>query len=70
MVVSGARNLSLAWTRYRENVYVADVPEGMEFSSLFLDGERQILARYPNGDSSYPQPEGYIKAKVCQNCST
>jgi hypothetical protein len=70
VVISGARNLSLTWANYKENVYVTDVPEGMVFNSLFLSGERQILARYPNGDSAYPQPEGYIKAKGSPNYDT
>lgn len=66
MVVSGARNLSLAWSsKMGDNLYMAAIPEGLDCRSLFLGGERKILARYPNGDSSYPQPEGYLQAKVC-----
>lgn len=47
--VLGGVNLSdLKWEPYTETIYKAKVPEGMVFETLFINGEQQILARYPN----------------------
>ena len=33
------------------------------FSELYVNGRRQVRARFPNGDSRVPVPDGYILAK-------
>ena len=38
------------------------VPAGSEFTQLFVNGKRQIRARYPNYDPSDPGKSGYIHA--------
>jgi len=52
-VISGARRLSLTWSRYGRGIYQARVPreqigEGFSFDRLYVDGEFMPLARYPN----------------------
>ncbi len=49
-VVSGAARLDLAWEPDRGSVFKARVPEGLAADQLFVDGELQHLARYPNYD--------------------
>lgn len=49
-VVSGGRELKLNWTPYRNGIYQARVPSGPAFEELFVNGRRQVMARYPNFD--------------------
>lgn len=50
VVVSGGVVLTSKWTPYRDGIFKADVPEGFRTDQLFVDGERQPLARFPNED--------------------
>ena len=54
--LSGGVKLSLTWSTYKNSIMQATVPPsvstGMSFDVLFLNGQRQIMARYPNYDPS------------------
>ena len=54
--ISGGVKLSLTWSAHKDNIMKATVPAsastGMSFDMLFLNGQRQIMARYPNYDPS------------------
>ncbi len=57
VVLSGAKTLQtsenkLAWSEYKGNIYVADVPAGLDVDQLYIDGKKQIMGRYPNYDAS------------------
>ena len=62
VTLSGGRKLACAWTSYKNGVMMSKVPAGLDFSQLFIDGKRQIRARYPNYDSSNPGKSGYFRA--------
>jgi hypothetical protein len=47
-VLSGGKSLDLRWKTYRGNILVAKVSGKTQFTSLFINGEKQIMARYPN----------------------
>ena len=49
-VISGGVKLNLQWTPYKNGIFQAQVPDDLATEELFVDGERQILARYPNFD--------------------
>ena len=49
-VISGGVKLDLTWDKYRDGIFQAHVPPGLETDQLFVNGERQVLARYPNYD--------------------
>lgn len=49
-VISGGERLRLEWTSFRDAILQAAVPEGFSTDQLFVDGERQHMARYPNFD--------------------
>ena len=51
-VVSGGRKLKLTWTPYKNGIFQAKVPDELATEELFVNGERQVLARYPNFDPS------------------
>lgn len=48
VVVSGGRRLELDWQPYRNGILQAKTSNGVQFDQLFVDRERQVLARYPN----------------------
>lgn len=50
-VIIGGKQLSLKWEKYKEGIFKAKVPKGVEFESLYINDEQQILARYPNYDN-------------------
>ncbi|MEN2281468.1 right-handed parallel beta-helix repeat-containing protein [Algoriphagus sp. SE2] len=47
VVISGGKLLELNW-RIQGDLLVANVPKGFDFSSLYINGKKQIRARYPN----------------------
>ncbi len=51
-VLSGGSRLHLEWIPYRNGIYRASVPRDIQTDQLFVNGQRQILARYPNFDKN------------------
>lgn len=53
VVVSGGTRLALTWepSPLGPGIFQARVPAGLEIDELFLDGQRQWMARFPNRES-------------------
>ncbi len=49
-VLSGGAKLDLKWKPYRDGVFQAKTPVGLEIDQLFVNGKNQRMARYPNYD--------------------
>lgn len=47
-VISGGQLVQLEWEPYKDNIQKAVVPAGFTTDQLFVDGQRQPMARYPN----------------------
>ncbi len=47
-VISGGAQLKVNWTIYKNGIYVTDVLPGIKIDQLYINGERQAMARYPN----------------------
>src|SRR5277367_908532 len=62
VTLSGGRKLSCEWSPYKNGISMTAVPAGSDFTQLFVNGKRQIRARYPNYDPSVPGKSGYINA--------
>jgi hypothetical protein len=65
--LSGGRRLACDWRPYRDGIYQCDLPEAagghLDFDQLFINGQRQVRARYPNQDLSDPKHfTGYLPA--------
>jgi hypothetical protein len=58
-VLSGGRRLTLEWKPYRNGILQARVPAGFTTDQLFVNGERQPMARYPNFDLGQRIYNGY-----------
>ncbi|MBZ4191294.1 PDZ domain-containing protein [Niabella beijingensis] len=50
--ISAGRQLALHWEPYRNGIYRAAVPAGVVFERLYVNNQLQVLARYPNYDST------------------
>ena len=65
VTISGGARLNCDWKPFEDGISVCDLPGArsgkLDFSELYVNGRRQVRARYPNGDSRVPQPAGYIR---------
>ena len=55
---AAAQRLELTWEPFRDGIRKAKVPPGFATDQLFVNGEQQILARYPNYDPKAPYFNG------------
>ncbi len=49
-VLSGGSKLELNWTSYKDGIFQAKTPQGLEVDQLFINETAQRMARYPNYD--------------------
>ncbi len=64
VIVKGSQVLAKPnWEKYKDGIVVAQIPEGLYFDQLFVNGKRQIRARFPNYDEQNPLRggEGYVQ---------
>jgi hypothetical protein len=61
VVLAGGRQVQPAWSPdpARPGVYTAQIGTGISMDGLFVNGKRQVLARYPNVDQSQAILDGY-----------
>jgi hypothetical protein len=52
VIISGARPLTLHWLSGENGVYKAKLPAELKFDQLYVNEKKQVMARYPNYDSS------------------
>lgn len=51
-ILSGGSKLELQWKPFRDGIYQAQTPEGLDIDQLFINGTSQRMARYPNYDAT------------------
>ena len=67
-VISGGVQLEkLDWQPYRDGIFAAKVPENLRTEEIFVNGERQILARYPNFDPQAQYFDGFAADAISTN---
>lgn len=59
VIISGGVKLSLDWKPYKGEILQAETPAGLEIDQLFVNGECQHMARYPNYDPKILPYHGY-----------
>jgi hypothetical protein len=59
VVLSGGTRLSLQWRPARDGVFEATTPAGLTIDQLFVNGQRQWMARHPNFDPQVRPYGGY-----------
>jgi Right handed beta helix region len=60
VVVSGGVELRPSWKAFRNGIVSTAVPREFDTDQLFVNGQRQTLARYPNLDPRSPYFGGYV----------
>jgi hypothetical protein len=55
VTLSGGKRLECDWRPYRDGIMMCQLEPGLQFDQLFVNGTRQVLARYPNRDTSAPE---------------
>ncbi|MHB1034386.1 MAG: PDZ domain-containing protein [Pirellulales bacterium] len=61
VISGGVRLKDLKWEPYKDGIVQAKVPAGFATDQLFVNGERQPLARYPNFDPKERHFNGWAK---------
>ena len=59
VILSGARPLELSWKAYQNGIYQATTPEGLSIDQLYVNGELEHMARFPNYDPKITVYNGY-----------
>lgn len=57
--IKGSQVLEAKWKTFSNNIFVTDIPAGLDFDQFLVNGKPQILARYPNYDESAQYWQGY-----------
>ena len=67
--ISGGVKLDARWEHYKDGIMKCSIPAGIVFDQLFINGKRQMRARYPNFDPLKPLvgEGGYITAVGADN---
>jgi hypothetical protein len=52
VVISGGLKLDLQWSPFEDGIMQAKTPPWLTIDQLFVNGQRQMMARYPNYDAS------------------
>jgi hypothetical protein len=47
-VISGGKKLDVVWEPFRNGIFKAQIEKVLAFDQLFVNGQKQILARYPD----------------------
>ena len=67
-VISGGVRLEhLDWRPYRDGIVQAKVPDDLRTEEIFVNGQRQVLARYPNFDPKAPYFDGFAADAISTN---
>ena len=64
VISGGVRLKNLKWEPYKDGIMQANVPAGFTTDQLFVNGERQPLARYPNFDPKERHFNGWAKDAI------
>lgn len=51
VILSGGSKLDLKWKKHKDGIYKATTPETLVIDQLFVNGQNQRMARYPNYDA-------------------
>ncbi len=64
VVLSGGSRIEPRWAPYRDGILQTPVPPGTSTDQLFVNGKRQVLARYPNYDPNAKYLNGWAEDAI------
>ncbi|MFT5887013.1 MAG: hypothetical protein ACI9IP_003486 [Arcticibacterium sp.] len=62
--IKGSKLLKTTWEEFDEHIWVAEIKDNIDFNQLFINGEKKILARYPNFDKNGGYWQGYAEDAI------
>ena len=63
-VVKGSKLLDPKWEKYNDHIWMAQLQKEDSFDQLFVNGQKQILARYPNYDENGGHWQGHAEDAI------
>jgi len=63
-VVKGSKVLHPKWERFNDHIWTAQLEKEDKFDQLFINGDQQILARYPNYDENGGHWQGHAEDAI------
>ncbi len=63
-IIKGSKTLQLKWEKYDDNIWVAQIPKNESFDQLYINGNQQILARYPNYNENGGHWQGHASDAI------
>jgi hypothetical protein len=69
VISGGVRLEALNWQSFTNGIFAATVPADLRTEEIFVNGERQILARYPNFDPAAQYFDGFEADAISTNRS-
>ncbi len=70
VISGGVRLENLNWRPYTKGIFQTKVPDDLETEEIFVNGERKILARYPNFDPTAKYFDGFAADAIATNRTT
>ena len=67
VISGGVRLEKLDWQPYRDGIFQSKVSDDLQTEEIFVNGERQILARYPNYNTNAQYFDGYAADVLSTN---
>ncbi|MDO5969594.1 PDZ domain-containing protein [Flavivirga aquimarina] len=64
VTIKGSKIIDTKWESFNENILVTNIDSTLDFNQLFINGEEQILARYPNYDENGRYWQGYAEDAI------
>ena len=64
--VKGSTVLETNWKAFDKNIWITELKEDLVFNQLFINGEKQILARYPNFDENGGAWQGHAEDAIAK----
>ncbi len=59
VIISGAQRLDLEWVQIKDSLWQTNLEAALDFDQLYINGQKQIRARYPNCDTTVLVYNGY-----------
>ncbi|WP_199270236.1 hypothetical protein [Algibacter sp. L3A6] len=59
VTIKGSKIIDTKWESFNKKILVTSIDNTLDFNQLFINGEKQILARYPNYDENGGYWQGY-----------
>ena len=57
--IKGSQQIDLNWKPYNKSIWVANIKDVNDIDQIFINGKRQIMARYPNYDEKAGHWQGH-----------